>query len=181
MKKHLRLGLLVLLALGLVLALFGERQGATLTRPAARPADYELEDILLTAHDASGRASWSLAAPRLTQPSFDATARIEQPRFTFRDDAGRAWRAQSRRGLLESGSGRIELHDTVRVETRDGVEGHTLATEALTVFAREGRAVGNQPVTISGGGSVVHGRTLDADLRRGHLRLSAVEGHHVAP
>ncbi len=179
--KRLRVILVVLVALGLVLTLFGERQGTTVTRPAARPADYELEDIRLTAYDDSGKSAWSLVAPRLSQPSSDAPAQVEQPHFTFRDDAGRAWRAQSQSGLLESGSGRIELHESVRVETRDGGQGYALATEALTVFAREGRATGNQPVMIRGGGSEIHGRTLDADLRKGRLRLRGVEGRYAAP
>lgn len=131
-------------------------------RAKARHApDFVVDKFHLQRFDASGALLQSLRAARMTHfPDNDSTE-IVTPELTFhRPDA--PIRVTSKQALTTKDGKEVRLTGAVRVnrpKTRNR-EATLIETEALTIFPDEEKTVGNSPVTLIQGNSIVKGNAI---------------------
>lgn len=129
-------------------------------------SDYTLEAFELVALDAQGEESFSVQGPRLARHPYLGTLDIERPRLRSPDADGGLWTARADSARVSREAEVVELLGAVRIDgpTAAGTTPMQLLGEHLTLYPRENRIASTHSVTITGPGSILRGRDLDAHL-----------------
>ena len=143
-------------------------------------SDYTLERFALVTLDAQGREAFSAEGPRLARHPFVGTLSIEQPRMRFPDDAGAVWTARADAASVSADAALVQLRGDVQV---DGPGAGTrapnaLRSETLDLHPDDNRVSSPGPVTLTGPGSILRGRALEADLDTRRFDLADVSGRY---
>ena len=143
-------------------------------------SDYTLEAFQLVTLDASGAEAFSAEGPRLARHPFLGTLSIEQPRLRFPDSEGRVWNGRAAAATVSADAELVELRGDVLVQgPQDGANaGPALRGEQLNLYPGENRVASPGPVTLSGPGSILRGRALEADLDTRRFDLADVSGRY---
>lgn len=146
-------------------------------------SDYQLLDFELVALDEHGKESFRINGPMLSRHPYLATLEVSQPRFLFPDSSGQPWNARAERAWVARDGSELRLNEQVEFDGPPDASGERieLRTEQLTVLP-DSRQLRNQAaVTVTGPGSILRGRNLDADLEARRFRLSEMTGHYAPP
>ena len=150
----------------------------TLTGPPR--SDYTLEQFELVTLDESGREAFAAEGPRLSRHPFLGTLSIEQPRMRFPDDKGQVWTSRADAATVSADADLVQLRGNVQVRGPElaGEQPPMLAGEALDLHPDQNRLASEAEVTLTGPGSILRGRALEAHLDTRRFDLSDVTGRY---
>jgi lipopolysaccharide export system protein LptC len=158
-------------------------------RPAPRPpvpglsrSDYILRNFELTALDAKGGESFSVAAPYLERDPGGKSLSMRLPAFSFPDRKQGRWQATSDNAWIAEKGVEVRLNEQVRMIGPPSPSGDRtrFETEHLQVFPKQDLALSEDPVTITRADSILRGTGLRADMKSHHIQLLAnVKGRYA--
>ncbi|MFP5384401.1 MAG: LPS export ABC transporter periplasmic protein LptC [Gammaproteobacteria bacterium] len=152
-------------------------------------------DYIITAFhavelDPTGRLRYELAADMLTHYPLPERAELLAPEMVFHrntEEAGAAtdpWQLTAATGRISDGGNRVDLAGDVRVArlVEDQAGSMMLATETLTVYGREEKAVTGAAVSLTSALASLNGVGMEIDMAKGQMHLlSQVRGHYDPP
>ncbi|MFD2190217.1 LPS export ABC transporter periplasmic protein LptC [Pistricoccus aurantiacus] len=173
--------LLILLALGVVLALFFDRGGVRIPGPVpedpAGEPDYFLEGVNLTRFNEQGEAYQRLQSPRLVHTPVDDVTRAKTPRLRIYDEDERVWLARGESGRLAPNGTQVTLSGQAELEAPE--ENWLLETEVLHYLPGSGHAYSQGEATLRQPPQHIRGERFDAWINEGRARLTGkVRGFH---
>jgi lipopolysaccharide export system protein LptC len=158
-------------------------------RPAARPpipsasrSDYILHNFELTALDAQGAESFSVAAPYLERDPGGKSLSMRLPAFSFPDRKQGRWQATSNAAWIAEKGVEVRLIEQVRLVGPPSPRGERTRfdTEHLQVFPKQDLALSEDPVTVTRTDSILQGTGLRADMKSHQIQLLAnVKGRYA--
>lgn len=155
--------LMLLLLAGLTLWLErASQQEVVVSGKTRHDPDYVVDNFTIKRFDPQGKLYQTLTADEMRHYPDDDSTQADMPRMTYHLDlktfinADKAW--------IDAGGKTVELESNVRVrhENKKGPE-TVLTTSKLTVLPDDEIARTKAPVTITQGGTVVHGIGLESN------------------
>lgn len=154
---------MLLLLAGLTLWLERTSQPETVTSGKTRhDPDYIVNNFTIQRFDATGKLYQTLAAKEMRHYPDDDSTEADFPHMTYHQElktfinSDKAW--------FDSGGKTIQLEDNVRVRHENAQRPETvLTTTTLTVLSDEEIARTKAPVTITQGGTVIHGIGMESN------------------
>lgn len=138
------------------------QQEAVVSGKTRHDPDYIVDNFTIKRFDPKGKLYQTLTASEMRHYPDDDSTEADMPRMTYhRDqktfiDADKAW--------IDSGGKTIQLESNVRVRHQNPKRPDTvLTTSTLTVLSDDEIARTKAPVTITQGGTVIHGIGLESN------------------
>ena len=143
-------------------------------------SDYTLEAFELVALDDTGGESFSVQGPRLARHPYLGTLNIERPQMRFLDDGGATWNTRATTAFVSKDADLVRMEGDVRVQgpAEGDAQPLLLSTAKLNFRPDADRIDTDAAVTITGPGSILRGRDLEADLDTRRFDLAEMEGRY---
>jgi LPS export ABC transporter protein LptC len=133
------------------------REAEPLVGPAPVKADLNVKEVRI--EEEAGKVRWRLTAEQALMWDEKGAGRTQLRRVDVEiDEPDRSWRISGDEGEYLQKEKKIELRGNVVVTSSDGLR---LETDVLRWHGDERRLWTDAPVTLSGRGGVVKGRTLE--------------------
>ena len=112
-------------------------------------------------------------SPKLTNYLQNDTTDISQPFYIFKKDNEPPWHVRADRGKAYQGTDRIVLTGHINIQQLPGLNSRNiiLLTDKMIFYPNRSFAETDRPVTIKQPGIIVHGIGLQADLKKGYIKL----------
>jgi LPS export ABC transporter protein LptC len=160
---HVILAVVVLFVVVVAATLYGRsrtREAETPVGPAPVKADLNVKEVRI--EEETGKIRWRLQAEQALIYDEKAEGRTELKRVNVEvNEPARSWTIVGDEGQYLQKERRIELRGNVVVTSSDGLR---LETDRLRWIGDEQRLWTDAPVTLSGPGGVVQGRTLNVAM-----------------
>lgn len=172
---------LLLAALGNWLAELGVKQVDRRITPApVTQLNYFLNGVTITAMDPDGNTQHRLQAERVEHFEESDTTRLHHPKLELYEQQQLAWRVEAQQGEVNPQADEVQLQGEVLLQQL-ATRGETvrLATTALQLQPKRGRAETDQPVTLTQGGNRIDAVGMEIEQKsRRLLLLSQVRGRY---
>lgn len=145
-------------------------------------SDYVLHNFEMTTLDEQGKEAFTLKSPYLERDPKGKTLSILTPKFTFPDNNGGMWHAESGNAWVGPKAEEVRLQDKVVMvgpKTPSGDQTRFSAPQ-LTIFPKKNTAQSKEVVTITRADSILQGRGLQVDMQAKRFQLLAdVKGRYA--
>ena len=145
-------------------------------------SDYVLHNFEMTTLDEQGKEAFTLKSPYLERDPKGKTLNILSPKFSFPDNNGGMWYAQSGNAWVGPKAEEVRLQDKVDMfgpKTASGNQTRFSAPQ-LTIFPKKNTAMSKDVVTITRADSILQGRGLQVDMQAKRFQLLAdVKGRYA--
>lgn len=145
-------------------------------------SDYVLHNFEMTTLDEKGKEAFTLKSPYLERDPKGKTLSILTPKFSFPDNNGGLWRAESGNAWVGPKAEEVRLQDKVEMvgpKTANGQQTRFSAPQ-LTIFPKKNTAQSKDVVTITRADSILQGRGLLVDMQAKRFQLLAdVKGQYA--
>ncbi len=131
-------------------------------------SDYTAERFTLTSFDERGAFAFEVESPRIARHGHLGSFEVDTPSFRIRDKGGADWRANARKGNVQSDGKSLALTGEVRLD-RPRTEARrpvSIRSEELTARIDTSLVTSDTAVTIEQPGSILAGTGLSADLQQ---------------
>lgn len=145
-------------------------------------SDYVLHNFEMTTLDVDGKEAFTLKSPYLERDPKGKTLSILTPKFSFPDNNGGLWRAESGNAWVGPKAEEVRLLDKVEMIGPKTAKGQQtrFSTQQLTIFPKKNTAQSKDVVTITRADSILHGRGLQVDMQAKRFQLLAdVKGRYA--
>lgn len=146
-------------------------------------SDYRLMDFQMNSFDENGKVNFSLQAPLLERNTDGKSLTINQPQFTFPNEAEQLWHARADSAWVSDRAKEVQLRKNVTVtgpKSPLGVQTQFFS-EQLLIFPKQNRIHSDEWVTINHGTTILKGLGLEADMNQRRVQLLAKVHAHYAP
>lgn len=145
-------------------------------------SDYVLHNFKMTMLDEQGKEAFTLKSPYLERDPKGKTLSILTPKFTFPDNKGGMWLAESGNAWVGPKAEEVRLQDKVEMvgpKTANGQQTR-FSTQQLSIFPKKNTAQSKDVVTITRADSILQGRGLQVDMQAKRFQLLAdVKGRYA--
>lgn len=133
--------------------------------------NYTLSDFEARFYTPDGNQELLVSGPRLVHDQTERTATLDKPRFRWLGQQ-QPWDGMADQALFERDGDVLTLAGDVQLQQRSERGEHRLETEWLQHFRAERTIVGDQPVQLTGPGTLVTAGGLTLRLDDDTLQLS---------
>ena len=145
-------------------------------------SDYVLHNFEMTTLDQKGGEAFTLKSPYLERDPNGKTLSILTPKFSFPDNNGGMWHANSGNAWVGPKAEEVRLQDKVEMigpKTANGQQTRFNAPQ-LTIYPKKNIAQSKDVVTITRADSILQGRGLQVDMQAKRFQLLAdVKGRYA--
>lgn len=145
-------------------------------------SDYVLHNFEMTTLDDNGKEAFTLRSPYLERDPNGKSLSILTPKFSFPDNNGGLWHAESGNAWVGPKAEEVRLQDKVEMvgpKTANGQQTR-FSAPVLTIFPKKNTATSEDVVTITRANSILQGRGLQVDMQTKRFQLLAdVKGRYA--
>ena len=182
MSRRLWTILIFVLALLTSILVWNLRWKPTLKAEGPARSDYVLHNFEMTSLDEKGKEAFTLKSPYLERDPIGKTLSILSSKFSFPDNNGGMWKAESGNAWVGPKAEEVRLQDKVEMigpKTAKGQQTRFSAPQ-LTIFPKKNTAESKDVVTITRADSILQGRGLQVDMHAKRFQLLAdVKGRYA--
>ena len=135
--------------------------------------DYQIDNLVVSEFDASGKPASILKAARMVHFPDDDSTELEQPRVIEQKPDRPPMNLRADRGAMNQAGDEIFLYDNVVVVREPGptAPGSRIETSFLHVVKPRSLVLSDREVTITQGGRMLTGRSMEYNTETRELRL----------
>ena len=182
MTRNLWTILIFLLAVLTSILVWNLRSGSKIKAEGPSRSDYVLHNFEMTTLDDKGKEAFKLNSPYLERDPNGKTLSILTPRFSFPDNNGGMWQANSGNAWVGPKAEEVRLQDKVEMigpKTANGQQTRFNAA-TLTIYPKKNTAQSKDVVTITRADSILQGHGLQVDMQAKRFQLLAdVKGRYA--
>ena len=182
MNRHFWTILIVVSAVLTTIAVWNLRSKPQVKTEGSARSDYVLHNFEMTTLDEDGKEAFTLKSPYLERDPKGKTLSILTPKFTFPDNNGGMWNAESGNAWVGPKAEEVRLQDKVEMfgpKTASGDQTRFSASQ-LTIHPKKNTAQSKDVVTITRADSILQGRGLQVDMQAKRFQLLAdVKGRYA--
>jgi len=182
MTRNLWTILFFVLAVLTSITVWNLRSKALVKAEGPSRSDYVLHNFEMISLDEKGKEAFTLKSPYLERDAVGKTLSILTPKFSFPDNNGGMWHAESGNAWVGPKAEEVRLQDKVEMvgpKTAKGQQTRFSAPE-LTIFPKKNTAQSKDVVTITRADSILQGHGLQVDMQAKRFQLLAdVKGRYA--